>query len=135
MLERIDELIDDGTSFAFETTLSTKSYKKKLLEAQTKGYVVSLLFFWLQSPELAVERVRIRVAEGGHNIEQEIIKRRYNRGIKNLFDLYLPIVNGALIFDNSEGIYELIAEKMVDAKLNIINQNKYNKIRDYYDNY
>lgn len=135
MLERIDELIDDGTSFAFETTLSTKSYKKKLLEAQTKGYVVSLLFFWLQSPELAVERVRIRVAEGGHNIEQEIIKRRYNRGIKNLFDLYLPIVNGTLIFDNSEGIYELIAEKMVDAKLNIINQNKYNKIRDYYDNY
>lgn len=135
MLERIDELIDDGTSFAFETTLSTKSYKKKLLEAQTKGYVVSLLFFWLQSPELAVERVRIRVAEGGHNIEQEIIKRRYNRGIKNLFDLYLPIVNGALIFDNSEGIYELIAEKTVDGKLNIINQNKYNKIRDYYDNY
>jgi predicted ABC-type ATPase len=62
-----------------------------------------LLFFWLQTTELAKERVKTRVSEGGHNIEPEVIERRYIRGIKNLFDIYLPIVDGALLFDNSEG--------------------------------
>ena len=65
------------------------------------------MFFWLQSIELAKERVKIRVSEGGHNIEPEIIERRYIKGIKNLFDIYLPIIDGALIFDNSEGKHEL----------------------------
>lgn len=134
MLNRINELLSENENFAFETTLSTKSYKNKIVEAQEKGYRVTLLFFWLQNIELAKERVKIRVLEGGHNIESDIIERRYNRGIKNLFDIYLPIVDGAFIFDNSEGIPKLLADKQIDTELNIVNQVKFNLLKNYYDN-
>ncbi|SIS92178.1 hypothetical protein SAMN05421796_106110 [Chryseobacterium piscicola] len=118
----------------FETTLSTKSYKSKIIEAKAKGYRVTLLFFWLQNIELAKERVITRVSEGGHNIEPEVIERRYIIGIKNLFDIYLPIVDGALIFDNSEGQYQLLADKQIDGLLNIANHEKFNLLKNYYDN-
>lgn len=101
MLNRINGLIDDGESFAFETTLATRSHKKKIELAKRKGYSITLLFFWLQNIELAKERVKIRVSEGGHNIEPGVIERRYIKGIRNLFDIYLPVVDNALIFDNS----------------------------------
>ncbi len=133
MLNRIDELLSENENFAFETTLSTKSYKSKTFEAKKTGYRVSLLFFWLQNVELAKERVKTRVFEGGHNIEPEIIERRYTRGIKNLFDIYLPIVDGALIFDNSEGMHELLADKQIDGLLNIVNHEKFNQLKNYYD--
>lgn len=135
MLKRINQLISENENFAFETTLSTRSYKNKITEAKAKGYRVTLLFFWLQSTELAKERVKTRVLEGGHNIETAIIERRYQRGIENLFDIYLPIVDGALIFDNSEGMHELIADKQIDGLLNISNQEKFNLLKKYYDNY
>jgi predicted ABC-type ATPase len=93
-----------------------------------------LLFFWLQNVELAKERVRIRVSEGGHNIEPEVIERRYFKGIKNLFDIYLPIVGGALIFDNSYGKHELIAEKTIQGTLSVIDPVKFNKLKNTNDN-
>ena len=135
MLNRINELIEENQNFAFETTLSTRSYKNKILTAKNKGYRVTLLFFWLQNIELAKERVKIRVEEGGHNINPDIIERRYYKGIKNLFDIYLPIIDGALIFDNSEGKHELLAEKKVDGILHVMNENKFNLLKGYYDNY
>jgi predicted ABC-type ATPase len=135
MLNRINELIEENQNFAFETTLSTRSYRNKILAAKNKGYRVTLLFFWLQNVELAKERVKIRVEEGGHNIKPDIIERRYYKGIKNLFDIYLPIIDGALIFDNSAGKHELLAEKKVDGILHVINENKFNLLKGYYDNY
>lgn len=77
MLERINTLLQQNHNFSFETTLATKSYKAKILEAQQRGFQVVLLFFWLRSPELAIERVKLRVSEGGHNIAEEVIRRRY----------------------------------------------------------
>lgn len=103
MLKRIDELFSENENFAFETTLATKSYKEKILKAQENGYFVTLLFFWLKNTELAKERVKTRVLEGGHHIPDDIIERRYYNGIFNLFNIYLPIVDQLLIFDNSEG--------------------------------
>ncbi len=91
---------------------------------------MTLLFFWLQNVELAQARVKMRVSEGGHNIEPEIIERRYFRGIKNLFKIYLPIVDGAIIFDNSNGKHELLAEKTVDGQLNIIDSIKFNELKN-----
>lgn len=134
MLNRINELISDNENFAFETTLSTKSYKNKIIEAKDKGYRVILLFFWLQNIELAKERVKIRVSEGGHNIDPEVIERRYIRGIKNLFDIYLPIVDGAFIFDNSEAKHQLLADKQFDTSINIVNIDTFNLLKRYYDN-
>ncbi|MCH5599451.1 zeta toxin family protein [Niabella ginsengisoli] len=133
MLKRINELLSNNESFAFETTLATKSYKTKILEARQNGYTITLLFFWLQSVALAKERVKIRVWEGGHNIPDDIIERRYFKGIKNLFDLYLPIIDGAFLFDNSNGKHELIAQKTVDNQLTIIDELKFNQLNKYYD--
>jgi predicted ABC-type ATPase len=131
MLKRINELLESKQDFAFETTLSTKSYKQKVIEAQNKKYKVTLLFFWLEKVELAIERVKIRVLEGGHNIDNELIKRRYYRGIKNLFEIYLPIVDVAIIYDNSFGNPEFIAEKAINSEIKILNKVKFDKLVNY----
>lgn len=133
MLNRINTLLADNQSFAFETTLSTRSYKNKIQEAQRQGYTVTLLFFWLQTVELAKERVKSRVAEGGHNIEPDVIEHRYVNGIRNLFAIYLPIVDGALLFDNSVGYPELLARKAIDSPIDIIHQTKFEQLKKYYD--
>jgi predicted ABC-type ATPase len=133
MLHRISELLESGQVFAFETTLATKSYKSKIALAQEKGYKVILLFFWLQDVELAIERVKTRVLEGGHNIEKDVIRRRYINGIANLFNIYLPIVDEVMIFDNSFGKPELIAEKMLDTEIDVINEMKYDKLKNIYN--
>ena len=98
------------------------------------GYRVTLLFFWLQNIELAKERVLTRVLEGGHNIEPKIIERRFVNGIKNLFEIYLPIIDGALIFDNSFGKYDLFAEIQIDGLLKVINKDKFNLLKSFYEN-
>lgn len=133
MLKRIDELFSENENFAFETTLATKSYKEKILKAQENGYFVTLLFFWLKNTELAKERVKTRVLEGGHHIPDDIIKRRYYNGILNLFNIYLPIVDQLLIFDNSEGKHKLIAEKNDGEQISIIREEEFNQIRKYYE--
>ncbi len=133
MINRINELLETRINFAFETTLTTKSYRNKILTAKSNGYKVKLIFFWLQTVELAKERVRTRVSEGGHNIDNTIIERRYYRGVLNLFDIYLPIVDGAFIFDNSEGHHDLIAEKQLNGILNIIKKEKFNQLKNQYD--
>lgn len=133
MLNRVNDLLKSDESFAFETTLATKSYKSKIEEAKRQGYTATLIFFWLENIELAKERVRIRVSEGGHNIEPEVIERRYFKGIRNLFDIYLPIVDGAFIFDNSWGKRELLAQKTVDGGINVVNDHKFTQLKSYYD--
>lgn len=81
MLHRIYQLMDDNVDFAFETTLSTRSYVPLIKKAQQKEYVVTLLFFWLNSSELAKQRVAKRVSNGGHNIPADVIDRRYTRNL------------------------------------------------------
>lgn len=131
MINRINELLESGEDFAFETTLSTRSYKQKVEMAKQKGYATTILFFWLNNIELAKERVRIRVAEGGHNIPTDVIERRYLKGIKNLFEIYLPIIDGAFIFDNSYGKPDLIAQQTINNNFKIVNELKFNEIKKY----
>lgn len=133
MLNRIDELLHRGINFSFETTLSTKSYKSFVLRAQQQGYKVTLLYFWLQTVELAKERVKTRVLEGGHNIPVDVIERRYLRGIKNLFEIYLDIVDAVLIFDNSFGNHQLIAQTDNLNQLELIDESKFFKLKEYYN--
>jgi len=110
--------------------LASKSYKSKVLDAQCNGYSVTLLFFWLQSVDLAKARVRMRVSEGGHHIEDEVIERRYFRGLRNLFEIYMPLVDGALIFDNSFGKLELLAEKINDTGITVFNPIKFELLKN-----
>ena len=109
MLQRIEELLKEDVTFAIETTLATRSYVNLVKRAQSQGYRVSLLYFWLNSPELAMRRVAERVSKGGHGIPEVIIRRRYTAGINNLFKLFMPAVDYWAIFDNSATPRRIVA--------------------------
>ena len=110
MLNRINKLLEKGETFALETTLSTKSYVHFIKRAKALNYEIILLFLSLNSKELAVERVKIRVEEGGHHIPEIVIRRRFDNGLKNLFKLYIPIVNDWILVDNSTDKFKYIAK-------------------------
>ena len=131
MYRRIRELIAAEKTFALETTLASRSIAKLLIGAQEKGYYVTLLYFWLNTPDLAVERVKNRVAAGGHNVTEVTVRRRYDAGIHNLFELYLPICDYWMITDNSLSPMEVIAKGFRDQKKEIYNTFIYNKLQDY----
>ncbi len=116
MLKRIDELLTSGRDFAIETTLSTRSYVALVQNAKTLGYEISVIFIWLNCTEMAIQRVAERVKKGGHNIPVDIISRRYYRGIKNLFQLFIPISNKWIIADNSYYELNIIAEGKKNIK-------------------
>ena len=132
MLKRINELISNECSFAFETTLASRSYREKIYNAKEKGYNVTLLFFLLENVELAKARVASRVKEGGHNIPEDVIERRYYTGIKYLFEIYFSIVDGLLIFDNSFGKPAIIAQR-INSELVVLNNRKFNMLKEIYD--
>ena len=123
MLERIEFLLKQGQTFAIETTLATTSYTNLVSRAQGLGYKVHLLFFWLSSPEVAYERVARRVEEGGHNIPRGVIERRYWRGLRNLFEKFMPIVDYWAIYDNNS------SSVLIASSSNNINNNTLNKIK------
>ena len=126
MLQRIDELIQEGISFSIETTLSTRSYINLVKRAQQEGYIVNLLFFWLPTPNMAIQRVAKRVKEGGHNIPEDVIVRRYNLGLNNFFYLYKDAVDFWTLVNNASNPRQIIATKdeILDVQL-------YKKIEDY----
>lgn len=109
MLERVKRLINDNVDFAFETTLSTKSYRSLIKSARENGYEIWLLFYWLPSPEMAMERVTSRVKNGGHSIPEDVIIRRYFRGISNLINIYYSLADNWYVFDNSMPESRLVA--------------------------
>jgi len=115
MLMRINELLGAGVDFAFETTLATRSYVSLVKEAQAAGYKVTLLFIWLDSPETAIQRVARRVAKGGHNIAQDVVKRRYYRGISNLIALFIPVTDTWMVVNSTNVVIEPIAEGGLDT--------------------
>jgi predicted ABC-type ATPase len=124
MLKLIDVLMEKEKSFSFETTLAAKSYLLLIKRAKERGFKVVLLFFWLKSIELAKARVAIRVQEGGH-IPPHVIERRYKSGITNLFRIYLPLVDEWFIYDNSNLVTELMAEKTREKFVIIYNFKKW----------
>src|SRR6185312_8954373 len=115
MIERLNQLLKEGKSFAFETTLSGVTYLDFIRLAELKGYEIVLFFVWLESVELAKERVALRVSKGGHNISPGVISRRYKKGIQN-FSRYASEVNDWYIFDNSGTEYFLIARSVRKVK-------------------
>jgi predicted ABC-type ATPase len=131
MYKRIRELIGVDETFALETTLASRSIAGLIKDAQSKGYYVTLLFFWLNTPDLAVERVKSRVANGGHDVSEPTVRRRYRAGINNLFNLYMPICDYWMIADNSLSPMEVIAKGFRDGKKYVKNTIIYNKLKNY----
>jgi len=132
MLKKINHIISTGEDFAFETTLATKIYASKIEKAREAGYQITLVFFYLESQELAIERVKSRVIEGGHDIPEDVIRRRYIAGIKNLFEIYLPICDYWMIFDNSQVPTNIIAEGYSDKEIDILNNLIFEDIKSKY---
>ncbi len=127
MLTRINELLEAGKDFAFETTLATRSYVSFIKKAKVAGYEIHLIFFFLSSIELAKLRVEQRVQEGGHNIPSDVIERRYKAGIRNFHELYKDLVDDWRLYDNSNLSRALIAERDKDRGLNVINDEIFRK--------
>jgi len=132
MSKRIRELIEGGDNFAVETTLSAITYRDKVLWAQENGYVVSLVYFWLSSTELAKQRVKLRVEEGGHNVLESVIERRYKKGLLHFFEVFLPICDNVMLFDNSDNAPKLVIAKIKDKKEEIYNNEIYQQIYNSY---
>lgn len=129
MLTQIQELLSNGESFTFETTLSAKSYASLIRQAKDLGYEITLIFMWLNSEDLAIERVATRVREGGHHIPTDTIRRRYKAGIKNLFQIYLPIVDNFMIFDSTNSVPLPIAHKFIDESIIINHPLKWHQLK------
>ena len=104
MLEEIENRVRSRKSFAFETTLSGRTYLHKIGEWQNNGYHVKLIFLSLPDANMAVARVAARVAQGGHNIPEDVIRRRFSHGLHNFNNLYQPIVDAWILYDNSANI-------------------------------
>lgn len=102
MLQRLSSLATSGDSFAFETTLATRSFVPLLRRLRAQGYAVGVLFFWLPSADHALARVRVRVAEGGHDVPEDVVRRRYASGLRNFVSLYSPLVDFWTLYDARE---------------------------------
>ena len=120
MLEEIESHISLRQTFCIETTLATRSYLSLIKKVHLINYEVVLLFFYLPSAEMAIERVALRVSKGGHNIPLDVIERRYKSGIQNL-KKFIEIVDRWYIYNNSKSPAEKIAEGEFRKQIKIIN--------------
>ena len=131
LLSKIHRLSKSRKDFAFESTLSGKTYISFLRDIKKSGYKIHILFLWLTSASLACQRVADRVKQGGHNIPVKTIKRRYKTGLLNFWKYYEKLADDWAIFDNSYKGPELIARKI--EKIEIISFKVFDKIRNKYE--
>lgn len=128
VLQQIHEFAGRDVDFAFETTLAGRSYVNLFKKLKAKGYALHVFFLWIPSPELAIARIKDRVAEGGHNVPAEDVRRRFGRGINNFFQLYESIFDSWMLFDNSKAKPELIAKRRNDH-IEVLNDNLFKTIQ------
>ncbi len=134
MLRRMKELAELRENFALESTLSSRSLAPWLIKLRTNGYVVHLIFLWLVNANLAVKRVAERVKTGGHDIPEEIVRRRYTRSIGNFFNIYRPIADSWLMLDNSmQDSPKPVAWRNVGGPVQITKSGPWNKLREEYE--
>lgn len=129
MLLKMNYLFKRHEDFAIETTLATRSLKRMIARAREQGYSVTILYFWLNSPDLAVERVRARVAAGGHNIPEPTIRRRYTAGLHYFFNVYRSMADRWILADNSQIPFKVVAEGQKD-RLTVKDEETYIKIKE-----
>ena len=133
VIMKIRHLISRQMDFAVETTLATRTLLKTVKMAQSNGYTVTLLYCWLNTPELAIQRVKARVEAGGHNIPEETIRRRYRVGIQYFFNDYSPVCERWILADNSQIPFRVVAEGSKLDTVSIRDEETYYKIRSYAD--
>jgi len=127
VLQQIKELSSKAVDFGFETTLSGKTYLSLINELKSKGYKIHIFFLWIPNAQLALLRIEDRVARGGHNVPSSDVKRRFDRSLNNFFNIYRPIADTWILFDNSESKPSLIAQK-TNSHVDVVNKILFNKI-------
>jgi predicted ABC-type ATPase len=131
MMRRIRKLAAQHVSFAFETTLASRSLAPWLRELIADGYRLHLVFLWLPSADMAVQRVTGRVQMGGHDVPEETIRRRYDRCLRNFFHLYRPLAKTWRIYDNSHGRHpKLIASGCGSRTTHVVDQRAWDAVRE-----
>jgi predicted ABC-type ATPase len=132
MLEQIHSLAERGVDFGFETTLAGKTYVKLLKEMKTRRYLIHIFFLWLTNVELAIERVKLRVRNGGHHIPEAIVRRRFGRSLPNFLLVYKPLVDSWTIFNNSGDHPKMIAFEEL-GKITILDPDLFGVLLEYKD--
>jgi predicted ABC-type ATPase len=127
MLERLQELRSKRVEFAFESTLAGRTYLSFLRDLRQDGYAVELYYFWLDSPDLAIERVKARVRRGGHNIPEPTIRQRYGRSLRNFWNDYRVLADSWFLYDNSDKDPVLLAAGSRDEPPEIDEQDRWLK--------
>ena len=122
MLARLRELAARRESFAFETTLSSRSFAPWLRDLRKSGYEIHLLFLWLPSADFAVDRVAARVRSGGHDVPADTVRRRYGAGLRNFFGLYQPIASTWAVYDASGLQPRLVADRLESQALKVYDE-------------
>lgn len=133
MLDRIHALAAEKKDFAFETTMASRSFAPFIKECKAQGYRINILFLWLHAPELAIERVALRVENKGHHVPEETIRRRYQRGLNNFFNLYLPLADHWLLCNNSGEKWTHIAKGEKDSVI-VHNSDDWKIVQEAYKN-
>ncbi len=128
LLTRIKELAAARENFGFETTLSGRGYVRHFEKLRMNGYQIVLFFLWLPSPDMAVARVRARVRQGGHNVSDPVVRRRYGSGLCNLFQRYWPIAHKIWLLDGSEFPPKRVAHEN-EGKLEVLNLPLFERIQ------
>ena len=129
LLEQIKLLASRRSDFGFETTLSGVTYVSLLRRLKAQGYQIHLFFLWIPTVEMALARITDRVNRGGHDIPEKVVRRRFQKGIRNLFTLYRPLLDLWMLFDNSGTEPRLIAREEV-GELHVFDQRLFAKIRE-----
>lgn len=129
MLARLDALARQRESFAFETTLATRSFAPWLRNLRTSGYDAHLFFLWLSSPDLAIARVTDRVGMGGHFVPEEVVRRRYSAGIRNFFSLYRPLATTWTVYNTSGPEPARVAEGLASETIGVYDKDVWETIK------
>jgi predicted ABC-type ATPase len=129
MLTRLKELAADGQDFAFESTLSSRSFAPFLRELKSQGYLVAIYYFSLANASLAVRRVKLRLALGGHNVPADVVRRRYRRSISNFLNLYTPLADDWTVYDNSSITQAKMIASFADGTLKILEPKPWLKLQ------
>lgn len=129
MLNRLRQLSDAGADFAFESTLSSRTFAPFLRGLKARGYGVAIYYFSLANAQLAIRRVKLRVAMGGHNVPPDVVRRRFGRSLSNFFDLYAPLADEWALFDNSTSHQALPVARKFATQLTVTEPTTWQKLQ------
>lgn len=129
MLKRLQQLAEARADFAFESTLSSRTFAAFLAKLKEQGYAVAIYYFALANAQLAVRRVKLRVSLGGHDVPPDIVRRRYGRSVSNFFHLYMPLADEWTVFDNSTVPHARSVAAKIQGQLTVTEPKTWHKLQ------